>query len=141
MIRVTLRIPLDPYSFIEIHAKASSPTKIMDSLEAMVRAMNSKIATKFWDKYFRFDKTKFIAPGEKTSIVETVEKTIIKGKTTPAAVNPDDRYSYLDKAGEPHICNRCNGFISWDKYPGVKHPIHVDKEGKIIGDGSCPNFG
>lgn len=137
MIRVKLRIPLDPYSFIEIEAKASNPIKIMESLEAMVFAMRNKTATQFWNKYFKFSEKSFIAPGEKTTIVE---KTIIKGKETPALVNPDDRYNYLNKNGEPNLCNKCNGLISWDKYPGVKHPIHVDKEGKTIGDGSCPNF-
>ncbi|BDI54917.1 MAG: hypothetical protein [Thorarchaeia virus VerdaV2] len=140
MIRVTLKIPLDPYSFIEIYAKASSPTKIMDSLEAMIRAINNKVATAFWDKYFRFNETKFIAPGEKTSMVKTIEKTIMKGKETPAAVNLDARYNYLDKSGHPRLCNKCHGFISWDKYPAVGLPIHVDKEGKAIGDGSCPDF-
>lgn len=137
MIKVILRIPLDPYSFVEIRAKASNPIKVMESLEAMVRALNSKYATKFWDKYFRFDKTKFLAPGEKTSIVE---KTIMKGKQTPAAVSLDDRYDYLNKTGHPYQCNKCQGLISWDKYPDVKLPIHVDKDGKVIGDGKCPNY-
>ncbi|BDI54950.1 MAG: hypothetical protein [Asgard archaea virus VerdaV3] len=140
MIRVRLRIPLDPYSFIEIRAKASNPTKIMESLEAMVRAMHNKIATAFWDKNFRFSEKTFIAPGEGNSTT-VVEKIIIKGKETPAIVNPGDRYNYLDKDGHPRLCNRCHGFISWDKYPAVGLPIHVDKEGKPIGDGSCLDFG
>ena len=138
MIRVTLRIPLDPYSFIEIHAKASNPIKIMESLEAMVKAMHNKTATVFWDKYFRFNETTFLTPGEKTTVVE---KTIIKGKETPAIVNPDDRYNFLNQHGKPYICKQCGGIISWDKYPDVKHPIHVNDQGKIQGDGSCPNFG
>ena len=138
MIRVILRIPLDPYSFIEIRAKASNPIKIMESLEAMVRAMRNKTATAFWDKYFKFNETSFLTPGEKTTVIE---KTIIKGKETAAAVNPDDRYNFLNKAGEPYICNRCGGLISWDKHPTVRHPIHVNEQGKIIGDGSCPDFG
>jgi hypothetical protein len=141
MIRVILRIPLDSYSFIEIRANASSPTKIMESLDAMVKAMCNKTATAFWDKYFRFSEKTFIAPGEKTPSIETIEKTIMKGKETPAIVNLGDRYNFLNQHGKPYLCKTCGGIISWDKYPGVKHPIHVDKEGKPIGDGSCPNFG
>ena len=37
-------------------------------------------------------------------------------------------------------CYRCNGLISWDKKIEGKFPTHVDKEGHIIGDGSCPKF-
>ena len=34
-------------------------------------------------------------------------------------------------------CYRCNGLISWDKKIGGNLPTHVDKEGYIIGDGTC----
>lgn len=75
-----------------------------------------------------------------------IVKTLVKSPHLSAQPQPTapldatDRYNYLDKNGEPNLCNKCNDLISWDKYPDVKHPIHVDKEGKAIGDGSCPNF-
>ena len=40
------------------------------------------------------------------------------------------------------ICNICEGHISWDgfvKDTGM-HPIHVDKEGNIMGNGDCPDY-
>lgn len=37
-------------------------------------------------------------------------------------------------------CNKCGGLISWDEYPNVKYPIHVDSSGNRIGNGSCPSF-
>ena len=77
------------------------------------------------------------------------EPTIIKHSpgfedykpSAPTPMTTDDRYNYLGKDGHPYTCNKCNGLISWDKHPDVRYPIHVDKEGKIIGDGSCPDFG
>lgn len=34
-------------------------------------------------------------------------------------------------------CNQCGGLISWDDYPAVKYPVHVNNEGFKIGDGGC----
>ena len=43
-------------------------------------------------------------------------------------------------AGKP--CKTCGGFISWDDYSeSNKYPVHVSKDGKIIGDGTCPEYG
>ncbi|MFX0077235.1 MAG: hypothetical protein ACFE96_17460, partial [Candidatus Hermodarchaeota archaeon] len=39
------------------------------------------------------------------------------------------------------VCKQCGGLISWDVYPSLKWPIHVDSSGHKIGNGSCPNFG
>lgn len=41
-------------------------------------------------------------------------------------------------AGSP--CNRCNGYITWDGWVKGNPPVHVDVEGKILGNGDCPNF-
>lgn len=151
MIRVMLRIPLDN-TYMTIKVKASSPVKVMQSLEGIIREMENKDANEFWAKEFgfRFNKTKFIAPGEKIIVVE---ETIIKGEKTPtihspgfedykppAPIDATDRYNYLNQKGHPYQCNKCQGLISWDKYPSVNLPIHVDEDGKPIGDGSCPNF-
>ena len=37
-------------------------------------------------------------------------------------------------------CRNCNGYISWDQKINNRFPIHVDKNGYIIEDGSCPKF-
>ena len=40
------------------------------------------------------------------------------------------------------ICNICEGHISWDgfvKDTGM-HPIHVDKDGNLMGNGDCPEY-
>ena len=37
-------------------------------------------------------------------------------------------------------CRTCGGLISFEDYPNPKWPIHVDANGYIIGDGSCPDF-
>ena len=37
-------------------------------------------------------------------------------------------------------CRTCGGLISFDDYPNTKWPIHVDKNGNIMGNGSCPKF-
>jgi hypothetical protein len=140
MIRVMLRIPLE-HSFLIIKVKASSPVKIMQSLESMVKAMNNDIVSEYWDKNFKLTEKTFIGSEQETIMVEQIQKTIMKGKETLAAVDMDDRYNYLNKTGQPYTCNTCHGLISWDKYPDVKHPIHVNEQGKIIGDGSCPDFG
>ena len=74
-------------------------------------------------------------------IVKTLVKSPhLSAQPQPTPMDATDRYHYLNQHGEPYTCNKCSGLISWDKYPDVKRPIHVDKDGKIIGDGSCPNF-
>lgn len=39
-------------------------------------------------------------------------------------------------------CNKCDGYISWDGYnkDNPTPPIHVDKDGAIIGNGDCPEY-
>ncbi|MHA2008513.1 MAG: hypothetical protein ACXABO_14355 [Promethearchaeota archaeon] len=37
-------------------------------------------------------------------------------------------------------CWRCGQLISWEKKIHKSFPVHVDKEGFIIGDGDCPEF-
>ena len=38
-------------------------------------------------------------------------------------------------------CNICGGKISWDQRPERSTPLHVNKDGKQIGNGDCPEFG
>ncbi|KKK66429.1 hypothetical protein LCGC14_2964230, partial [marine sediment metagenome] len=38
-------------------------------------------------------------------------------------------------------CNICGGKISWDQRPERLTPLHVNKDGKQIGNGDCPEFG
>ena len=47
------------------------------------------------------------------------------------------KYSIANKP-----CNKCNGLISWDGYSKENPtlPIHVDENGFIIEDGSCPEY-
>lgn len=39
-------------------------------------------------------------------------------------------------------CRTCGGFISWDGFDKADPtpPLHVNKDGVIIGDGSCPEW-
>ena len=39
-------------------------------------------------------------------------------------------------------CDYCGGNITWDYYKKdvFTMPVHVDAEGKIIGNGGCPNY-
>ena len=44
-------------------------------------------------------------------------------------------------SGKP--CKYCTGLISWDEYDHTKKTgkaVHVDGDGYIIGNGSCPNW-
>ncbi|MHA2007092.1 MAG: hypothetical protein ACXABO_21730 [Promethearchaeota archaeon] len=37
-------------------------------------------------------------------------------------------------------CWRCDQLISWEEKIRKSFPVHVDKEGFIIGDENCPEF-
>lgn len=49
-------------------------------------------------------------------------------------------YNFMGKNG-PYICDKCKGLISWDLRPERTWPLHVDKEGHILGNGDCPEWG
>ena len=46
-------------------------------------------------------------------------------------------YNVVDKDGNYIICTYCGGIISWDLRPERNLPLHCDKIGQIVGDGSC----
>ena len=49
-------------------------------------------------------------------------------------------YNFMGK-NAPYTCSKCGGLISWDLRPERVHPLHVDKEGHILGNGDCPAWG
>ena len=77
-----------------------------------------------------------------------------KGMTVPQDYDPlqeDIEVEELDQveikekkykiSGKP--CKYCTGLISWDEYDHTKKTgkaVHVDGDGYIIGNGSCPNW-
>ena len=74
------------------------------------------------------------------SKMEVVEKTITKGlpklpKDMPKVLD----YSKVHEIGS-RPCQHCGGFITWEYRPGIPWPIHVDKDGKIKGNGGCPSY-
>lgn len=55
-------------------------------------------------------------------------------KQSTARPGPGRRYKIAKRR-----CNRCGGLISWDLYnSGRKTPLHVDRDGRQIGNGYCP---
>lgn len=56
-------------------------------------------------------------------------------------IHPDKSGRKYKISGNP--CKYCSGLISWDEYDHTKkegHAIHVDGDGHILGDGSCPHW-
>jgi hypothetical protein len=51
-------------------------------------------------------------------------------------------YNFKYKDGKNKICQKCNSLISFDDYNKETHPwpTHVNEQGHMIGDGSCPAF-
>ena len=37
------------------------------------------------------------------------------------------------------LCNKCQGYISWDGWSQGALPTHVDGKGNILNNGDCPN--
>jgi len=70
-------------------------------------------------------------------IIEKLNKIIALLELKPATkyINKDGTY----KIAEKH-CKNCDGLISWDGWIKGNPPIHVDSNGKMIDDGSCPNY-
>lgn len=66
------------------------------------------------------------------SLLEVKKPNSIKKTTSGRKI-----YSIASKP-----CNKCNGTISWDGFDkdNPTPPIHIDQNGFIIDDGSCPEF-
>jgi len=83
---------------------------------------------------------------EKVDILKTaaeeVEKTL---KTEGMAKLPKDLnkgeldFQKVHKIGGVP-CKNCLGPITWEYRPGIAWPIHVDEMGKILGNGTCPEY-
>jgi hypothetical protein len=72
---------------------------------------------------------------EKSENQETPKQKILK--KVKGAKKIDQKRVYK-AAGT--LCKKCGGIISWDDFPDNKYPVHIDEEGHIIGDGSCPEY-
>jgi len=73
-----------------------------------------------------------------------IEKQILKGVNriiellepkSAKKLDQDHVYKIAEKK-----CKTCDGLISWDGWEKGKFPIHVDSNGKIIGDGKCTEY-
>jgi hypothetical protein len=53
-------------------------------------------------------------------------------------INSDNEREYKVS---PKPCRTCKGRVTWDLFPEIKYPIHVDEKAHKIGDGSCPKYG
>ena len=73
-------------------------------------------------------------------LVGVTEKTLPKQPKDTPKLDTSRVYDYMSKKGTPYTCNICGGFISWELRPERVIPLHVDKEGHIVGAGDCPNF-
>ncbi len=69
---------------------------------------------------------------EKTDTLEKPLPKLVKG--TPK-IDTSKVYKISGTA-----CNICGGKISWDLRPERLTPLHVNKDGKQIGNGDCPDY-
>jgi len=74
---------------------------------------------------------------------EPEEKPLPKLPKGTPKIDTGKVYNYKFKNGNDKTCTRCNALVSFDDYNKETHPwpTHVNKEGHIIGDGSCPEYG
>ena len=72
---------------------------------------------------------------EGLTVVEEVE--IKKQPKATKKIEPNGLYKVSNTK-----CNKCGGNISWDGYnkDDPSPPIHVTMDGRIIGNGDCPEF-
>ena len=77
-----------------------------------------------------------------TKVIEGLAKIILllenkSPQPTKKTSGSKKKYSIANKP-----CNKCNGLISWDEYSKENPtlPIHVDENGLIIEDGTCPEY-
>ena len=73
-------------------------------------------------------------------VLEQIRDRILVKEETPK-IEMGKVYNYMKKDGTPLTCDKCGGLISWDDRPQRVYPMHVDKEGHILGTGDCPKFG
>lgn len=76
---------------------------------------------------------------EYTTVKETIHKLPKSTKKLDAGA-AGKVYNFMGKGG-PYTCKKCGGLISWDLRPERIPPLHVDKDGHMIGNGDCPEFG
>jgi len=73
-----------------------------------------------------------------------VEEELITPKKKRGAkkIEAGKVYEYHYKDGTEKRCKKCHGLISFDDYNKETHPYptHVDEDGHMIGDGSCPKY-
>ena len=71
-----------------------------------------------------------------------MEEEVKKPKKLPKSTKKIDTgevYNFMGK-NAPYTCDKCKGLISWDLLPERRFPLHVDKEGHVIGIGDCPEW-
>ena len=75
-----------------------------------------------------------------TRVEEEVKKPKVKKlpKSTKK-IDTGEVYNFMGKE-KPYTCNKCGGLISWDLRPERIPPLHVDKNGHMIGVGDCPEW-
>ena len=83
----------------------------------------------------RIKQTEDFTPLEEVKTIE-IKKTLPKLARDTPKIDTSIVHKISSKA-----CNMCGGKISWDLRPGRPLPLHVNKEGKQIGTGDCPEFG
>lgn len=96
-----------------------------------------------FDRFFRVIETRLMVENfVKEEPVEYKEKVI----TAPGMAKlPKDLnkgvldFNKVHKIGSKP-CSKCSGPITWEYRPGIAWPIHVDEMGKIIGNGTCPEY-
>ena len=76
--------------------------------------------------------------------VEKLEVTeeVVKPKKLPRSTKKLEAgavYNFMGK-NAPYTCKECKGLISWDLRPERTYPLHVDKDGHVLGTGDCPEW-
>ncbi len=65
-------------------------------------------------------------------VTELIKKTIPKQPKNTKKINPNGKYTVAKKP-----CRTCGGLISWGGWSQGSLPVHVNKEGIIMGNGGC----
>ena len=89
---------------------------------------------KIVDKMFRTEKKE----SKEIAYNNFVEEEVV-AKLPPEINKSTLDFNKVHKIGSKP-CSKCFGPITWEYRPGIAWPIHVDEMGKIIGNGTCPNY-
>ncbi len=71
-----------------------------------------------------------------------VTEEVVKPKKLPRSTKKLEAgavYNFMGK-NAPYTCKECKGLISWDMRPERTYPLHVDKDGHVLGTGDCPEW-